>query len=145
MKGAGFEGMPDLAFRLMSYVTAVEDFVHPFIDRRVATFGIHEGMTVVDYGCSPGRYATRFSTLVGANGKIYAVDVQRLAIEMIKRKIDRQGLHNILPILAQGYRTEIPDHIADAVCAIDIFFGVREPTAFLREPNRRPNLTEPSS
>ena len=132
--------MPDLAFRLMSYVMAVEDFIHPFIDQRMATFGIEENMTVVDYGCGPGRYTTRLSRLVGANGKVYAVDVQRLAIEMIKRKMDEQGLHNILPMLAQGYENGIPDHIADAVCAIDIFFGVAEPTRFLREMNR---ITKP--
>jgi ubiquinone/menaquinone biosynthesis C-methylase UbiE len=132
--------MPDVAFRLMSIVMAVKDFVYPTIDRRIVAFGIRENMTIVDYGCGPRRYTTRFSSLVGANGQVYAVDVQRLAIEMLKRKMDEQDLRNIVPILAQGYKTGIPDHVADIVCAIDIFFGVREPSTFLREIHR---ITKP--
>lgn len=132
----GLERMPDVAFRLMVFVMAVRDFVYPFIDKQVATFGIRKDMTVVDYGCGPGRYTTRFSELVGPNGKVYAVDVQKLAIEMVKRRMAEQGLRNIVPMLAQGYKTGIPDHVADVVCAIDIFFGVGEPTTFLKEIHR---------
>lgn len=135
-----FERMPDFAFRLMSIVMAVKDLLYPSIDKRIVAFGIRENMTVVDYGCGPGRYTIRFSKLVGGSGRVYAVDVQRLAIDTVKRKMAAQDLHNILPILAQGYGTGIPDHIADAVCAIDIFFGVREPSTFLREIHR---ITKP--
>jgi ubiquinone/menaquinone biosynthesis C-methylase UbiE len=131
-----FEQMPDVAFRLMSLVMSVRDFVRPFIDQRVAAFGIRENMTVVDYGCGPGRYTTRFARLVGPHGRVYAVDVQRLAIEAVKRKTDQLALHNIVPVLAQGYETGLPDHIADVVCAIDIFFGLEEPSTFLHEIRR---------
>jgi ubiquinone/menaquinone biosynthesis C-methylase UbiE len=135
-----FERMPDLAFRVMSAVMAVRDLFFPYIDRRVATFGIREAMTVVDYGCGPGRYTTRFAKLVGANGRVYAVDVHRLAIQAVQRKMDRENLRNITPVLARGYSTEIPDAAANAVCALDIFFGVADPSAFLREIHR---ITKP--
>ena len=98
------ERMPDAAFRLMVLVMAVRDFIYPFIDKRVVTFGIRKDMTVVDYDCGPGRYKTRFSELVGPNGKVYAVDVQKLAIGMVKRRMAEQEFHNIVPILAQGYK-----------------------------------------
>jgi ubiquinone/menaquinone biosynthesis C-methylase UbiE len=39
-------------------------------------------------------------------------------------------------VLADGYNTGLPDHIADTVCVIDMFFGVKEPSAFLREVHR---------
>ena len=130
------EQMPNFAFRLMSAVMAIEDLVHPTIDQRVLTFGIREGMTVVDYGCGPGRYATRFAKLVGNNGKVYAVDVQPLAIEMVKSKMMKRDLSNIAPMLAKGYDTGLPDEIADMVCALDMFFALREPTTFLREVHR---------
>ena len=45
--------MSNLGFRLMSLAFDLVDLVHPYIDRRVTTFGIREGMTVVDYGCGP--------------------------------------------------------------------------------------------
>ncbi len=136
MSHGKIEQMPDLAFRMMSAVMAIEDLVHPMIEKRVVTFGIREGMTVVDYGCGPGRYVTRFARLVGNRGKVYAVDVQPLAIEMVKRKMAKQALENITPVLAKGYDTGLPDKIADTVCALDMFFALREPTTFLREVHR---------
>ncbi len=68
--------MPDMAFRMMSATMALKDTLFPSADKRVATFGIREGMTVVDYGCGPGRYTTRFAKLVGEKGKVYAVGVK---------------------------------------------------------------------
>lgn len=135
------EHIPDTGFRLMSMVMAVEDFIFPRIDQRVAGFGIRENMTVVDYGCGPGRYTTRFSRLVGENGRVYALDVHRLAIESVNDKNEKQGLRNIIPVLAEGYQSSIPAQAADVVCALDIFFGIGDPTAFLREILR---ITKPN-
>jgi hypothetical protein len=44
------ERMSNLGFRLMSLTFDLVDLVRPYIDQRVTTFGIREGMTVVDYG-----------------------------------------------------------------------------------------------
>ncbi len=130
------ERMPDIAFRLMSATMALEDWLHPTIDKRVGTFGLRAGMTVVDYGCGPGRYTTRFARLVGRNGKVYAVDVQPLAIEAVKHQMAKENLDNIVPLLANGYSTRLPDHSADVVCALDMFFGLKEPSMFLQEVYR---------
>lgn len=128
--------MPDLAFRMISAIMALKDLLYPTIDKRVVTFGIREGMTVADYGCGPGRYTTRFARLVGRNGKVYAVDVQPLALEAVKRQMAAHSLANVVPVLAKGYDTELPDRVADMVCALDMFFGLGEPSTFLREVHR---------
>ena len=128
--------MSGSSYRLMIAAFAVLDFFFPYIDRRVRRFGIREGMTVVDYGCGPGRYTTRFARLVGQNGIVYAVDIHEMAIEATARRMQRQRLENVVPVLANGYRSGLPDHIADMVCAIDMFFSVREPIPFLAELKR---------
>jgi ubiquinone/menaquinone biosynthesis C-methylase UbiE len=130
------ERMPDMAFRLMSLTFDVIDLLHPHVDGRAETFGIKEGSTVVDYGCGPGRYTTRFSKLVGDSGKVYAVDIHELAIDTVKRKIARLSLRNVEPVLARGYNSSLPDHVADTVCVLDMFFGIKEPTEFLKELKR---------
>ena len=130
------ERMSNLGFRLMSLTFDLVDLVHPYIDRRVTTFGIREGMTVVDYGCGPGRYTTRFAKLVGERGKVYAVDIHELAIQAVKAKSARLGLRNVVPVLAHGYASILPDHVADIVCALDMFFGIKQPTGFLAELKR---------
>lgn len=130
------ERMSNLAFRMMTLLFKVVDSLCPYIDKRVRRFGIECGMTVVDYGCGPGRYTVRLARLVGERGKVYAVDIHELAIEAVEKKIAKQGLANVEPILARGYDSGVPDDVADVVCAIDMFFAVREPTAFLGELKR---------
>jgi ubiquinone/menaquinone biosynthesis C-methylase UbiE len=130
------EKMSGRSFRMMTFLFKVVDFVFPYIDRRVGKFGIKDGMTVVDYGCGPGRYAMRFAEMVGENGRVYAVDIHELAIEAVNEKIRRDNLRNVEPILAQGYDSTLPDAVADAVCAIDMFFIIKKPTEFLTELKR---------
>lgn len=128
--------MSDISFKLMILAFNLIDFLHPYIDKRVQSFDIQEGMTVVDYGCGPGRYTMHFSKLVGKKGRIYAVDIHELAIESVKRKITRYGFQNISPVLASGYHSDLPDHIADVVCALDMFFAIQQPGQFLGELKR---------
>ena len=130
------ERMSDTSFRLMLLAFKLLDFLYPYIGRRVRTFGIREGTVVVDYGCGPGRYTMHFARLVGPSGKVYAVDIHELAIETVKEKAARYRLQNVVPVLAHGYDSTLPDHVADVVCAIDMFFGVKRPSEFLDELRR---------
>ncbi len=128
--------MPDWSFKLMDLIFRVIDYIYPYIDKRVEKFGIRPGLTVVDYGCGPGRYTIRFAKLAGEQGKVFAVDIHELAVEEIKKKIKRYGLGNVVPVLADGYRTGLPDNIADVVCAIDMFHMVSNASGFLAELRR---------
>ena len=130
------ERMSDTSFKLMSLTFDVMDVLFPHIDKRVKNFGIQGGMTVVDYGCGPGRYTERFAKLVGETGVVYAVDIHEMAIETIRRKADKYAWRNVVPLLANGYDSGAPDHVADVVCALDMFFIIRQPAEFLAELRR---------
>lgn len=130
------ERMPDFAFRSMVWMMNVEDFFWRRIEGRVQTFGIQPGMAVVDYGCGPGRYTTRFARLVGEGGRVYAVDIHELALAEVQRRAGRLGLRNVTPVLARGYDSTLPAGVADMICCLDMFFGVRDPTALLTELRR---------
>jgi ubiquinone/menaquinone biosynthesis C-methylase UbiE len=53
--------------------------------------------------------ASRFSKLVGATGKVYAVDIYEMAIKVVKREIAGRGWQNVAPVLASGYNSGVPD------------------------------------
>jgi len=131
------EKMSSFSFRLMNFTFRVVDFFfHRYIDKRIKNFGIRESMTVVDYGCGPGRYTIRFSRIVGKIGKVYAVDIHELALEAVERKIAKDGLENVKTVLVSGYDSGLPDCCADVVCAIDMFFVIKNPNEFLGELKR---------
>jgi len=130
------ERMSDRSFQMMTLFMWVIDLFIPYIKKRVRGFGIREGMTVVDYGCGPGRYATKIAELVGEEGKVYAADIHELAIEAVKKKIEKHHLRKIGPVLVDGYNSGLPNNIADVVCAIDMFFLIKKPTEFLLELKR---------
>jgi ubiquinone/menaquinone biosynthesis C-methylase UbiE len=130
------EKMSDNAFKFMNFTFKLFDFIYPHVKSRSKTFGISEGMKVIDYGCGPGRYTTEFAKIVGENGKVYAVDIHELAIEEVKKKTEKMRLKNVETILAEGYNCPLPDKTADMICALDIFFNIKKPTEFLRELRR---------
>ena len=130
------EKMSNWLFMMMMLTFDIIDFLYPYIEKRVKRFGIKKGMTVVDYGCGPGRYTTKFAKLVGEKGKVYAIDIHELAIAAVQKKMEKHNLRNIEPILITGYDSTLPDGTADVVCAIDMFFIIKKPTEFLGELKR---------
>ena len=130
------EHMTDEQYRLMVFTMNLSDIFISHIEKRVNGFGIRPGMTVVDYGCGPGRYTVHYSRLVGREGKVYAVDIHEMAIDSVRQKMDRFGLDNVEPRLAHGYDSGLPGQVADLVTAIDVFYGIRDKQAFLAELKR---------
>jgi ubiquinone/menaquinone biosynthesis C-methylase UbiE len=128
--------MSNASFRMMLLLFDIIDFFYPHVARRAKRFGITEGMTVVDYGCGPGRYTVNFAALVGERGKVYALDIHDLAAETVKKRIAKRNLTNVQPILIEGYNSTLPDETADVVCAIDMFFIIKSPSEFLSEIKR---------
>ncbi len=136
VEGQRSERMSNASFRMMMLFFDIIDFFYPHVARRVKQFGIREGMTVVDYGCGPGRYTVRLAEIVGEKGKVYAIDIHELAIDTVKKRIRERNLGNVQPILISGYNSTLPDEIADVVCAIDMFFIIKNPKEFLAELKR---------
>ena len=136
VEGKSTERMSNVSFRIMVLIFDIIDFVYPHVARRARGLGIGPGMTVVDYGCGPGRYTVNFAELVGETGKVFALDIHDLAVETVKKRAAKQALNNVHPILIEGYNRTLPDEIADVVCAIDMFFIIKDPAPFLAEVKR---------
>ena len=60
---------------------------------------IGEGSVVADLGAGGGWFTVRLAHRVGPNGRVYAEDVQRQMIEATMRRVAREGLSNVIPIL----------------------------------------------
>lgn len=133
--GKNRDRMPGLAFRLMALWFGLRDRIAPPAGR-LDRFGILSGQTVVDYGCGTGSYLSRASERVGEKGTVYAVDIQPLAIAAVRRRILKENLSNVRPLLTDGNRCPLTDGTADIIYALDMFHMVSDARAFLRELHR---------
>ncbi|MEA1875276.1 MAG: methyltransferase domain-containing protein [Bacteroidota bacterium] len=134
------EHMPKLAFRLMKLSMNFMDlFFSPA--NKLNSFGIYQGDTVIDYGCGPGRYLKQASSLVGLNGRVYAVDIHDLAYKCVTRLVKRKKLSNVYPVKANRYFAAIQEDKADLIFVLDAFHMISQPNEFLNELHRlvKPN------
>ena len=64
-------------------------------DQVMDALHVADGTTVADLGAGGGWFTIRLARRVGPNGRVYAVDVQRLMKEAIERRVQREGLGNV--------------------------------------------------
>jgi ubiquinone/menaquinone biosynthesis C-methylase UbiE len=103
-------------------------------DQVMDALRIAEGTTVADIGAGGGWFTMRLARRVEPNGRVYAVDVQRLMIEAISRRIEREGLTNIvIPRLGNYDDPKLPAGAQiDAVLIVDAFHEMEDPVLMLK-------------
>ena len=127
--------MTDAHFRGMVWLYRLTNFIwNP--KRHLKNVPLKEGVVVVDYGCGPGRYTNLVAKRVGSKGKVIAIDIQPLAVQMVEEKAARAGLANIETILVGSYDTGIEKASADMVLLIDTFHMISDFDALLGEVHR---------
>lgn len=133
--------MSNMTFRLMQVVMYGWDIIlrHPLKD--LEKMPLRQGMTIVDYACGQGHYTIPLAETVGPSGRVYAVDIQPLAVEVVKKKANQKSLRNVTAVLVDSYNTGIPDASADVVLLIDALHYMTDPDALFREIHRllKPN------
>lgn len=132
-------GESTTGFRLMALGYKVRDALKPR-QRYLEEAGICAGMTVLDFGCGPGSYAAPAAQMVGDSGRVYALDVYPLALEMTAARAKKAGLTNVETIRSDG-GTDLPGQSVDVALLYDVFHDLATPEAVLRELHR---VLEPS-
>jgi ubiquinone/menaquinone biosynthesis C-methylase UbiE len=55
---------------------------------------------VLEVGCGPGFFTIPAARIAGETGQVYALDLNPLAINRVKNKIEKEGVTNVKTILA---------------------------------------------
>jgi ubiquinone/menaquinone biosynthesis C-methylase UbiE len=64
--------------------------------KRILRKFVKNGMDVIDVGCGPGFFTIPLSKMVGENGKVVACDLQEGMLNLVKQKIEKGKLKNII-------------------------------------------------
>src|SRR6185436_16274531 len=102
---------------------------------------IAEGSKVADIGPGAGWFTMQLARRVGPNGHVYAEDVQRPMLEAIRRRVSREGLQNVEPLLGTETDPNLPPGELDAALMVDMYQEIGERVTFLRNLSRalKPN------
>jgi len=71
-------------------------------DDCLAAIGVSPGQKVLDFGCANGSYTIPAASIVGEQGKVYAMDNNAEALETLRRLASARGLTQIRSINTQG-------------------------------------------
>lgn len=102
--------------------------------------GLVSGSTVADLGCgSLGHFVFPAADIVGADGRVYAVDVQRSAVRRIEEEARREQYWHIQPIwsdIEHPNPTPVPTGSADLTLIVNALYLSSQPERWAEEAFR---------
>ena len=100
-------------------------------DQIMDALGIADASVVADIGAGSGWFTIRLARRVGPRGLVYAEDVQKEMINAISRRVSREGLSNVRPVLGLKNNALLPEGALDAVLVVDAYHEVEDRVAML--------------
>lgn len=97
--------------------------------------GIEPGFHLLDYGCGPGSFSIVAAQLVGHSGRVYAADINALALQRVGSIASKKGLTNIETIHTDC-ATGLENGTMDVVLLYDTYHDLAEPDRLLEELHR---------
>jgi len=92
--------------------------------------GIRRGQTVLDFGCGYGIYTIPVARIVGVQGRVYALDKDKEALDALMQKAMSACLTNIERMETSGeLEIELSDETVDVVLLFDVFHSFYFPQA----------------
>jgi len=82
------------------------------------------GTTVADIGAGTGYFAFPASEIVGPSGRVYAVDVSRELVELLRERAAERHRANVVVVRSTPRRVPLPDAAADLVLLANVLHGI---------------------
>ncbi|MEL6348326.1 MAG: methyltransferase domain-containing protein [Myxococcota bacterium] len=97
---------------------------HP--EQVIEALNIRSGDQVAEIGAGKGYWLRSLSAAVGAEGRVYAVEVEPELVEALAAKVDRYGLKNVEVILGSYTDPRLPDGAVDLAMTCLTYHHIEE-------------------
>lgn len=92
---------------------------------------VQTGQVICDMGCGNGFYALPLAKLVGAKGKIVAVDIQREMLGLLRDRAREEKLRNIKLLHGDVADPHLEPNSCDLVLMVDVYHEFSHPEQML--------------
>jgi ubiquinone/menaquinone biosynthesis C-methylase UbiE len=112
---------------------------------------VKEGSTVAEIGPGLGYFIPRLAKVVGGKGRVLAADVEREAVEFLKRRAAAEGWSNVDVIQSSHEDPGLPEGRLDSALIALTYHTMTSPRAVLKQvrralkPGGRLVICEPTS
>jgi len=94
------------------------------------------GMIIIEIGPGKGSYTKALAKNILPDGKVYALDIQESIIIRLKKRIEKEGITNIIPKIDDAYNLSFEDESVDRVLMIACLPEIPDPIRVLKELKR---------
>jgi ubiquinone/menaquinone biosynthesis C-methylase UbiE len=101
-------------------------------DEALDIIGIKKGSAVADVGAGSGFVTMRLARRVGANGTVYAVDIQPRMLELLNARLTSGRVTNVRPVLGAVDDPKLEPASIDLALLVDVYHEFSQPQAMLR-------------
>ena len=100
-------------------------------EKIVASAGLKPGMVMADIGAGTGLFTLHFAQAVGADGKVFAVEIAKNFLEHIKARASKASASNVQTILCTERSVELSEASIDLAFICDVYHHFEYPQATL--------------
>lgn len=88
---------------------------------------LRPGQVVADIGAGSGYFTFRITSEVGPKGKVYAVDIQKEMLDLIRKRMRDNRVTNVEPILGTITDPKLPAASIDLILLVDVYHEFSHP------------------
>ncbi|GAB6137861.1 class I SAM-dependent methyltransferase [Halanaerobaculum tunisiense] len=93
---------------------------------------LQPGDRVADIGCGVGFFSLPAAEIVGASGKVYAIDIVEEMLTALHKRAHQEGLENIELVTGEEYSAHLGDDLVDFMLVANVLHEVEKKEEFLR-------------
>ena len=119
------------------------------VDAIFAEMGVRPGAIVADVGAGDGFFTSRLARAVGANGRVFAVDIDDEAMDRLRKRLQEDGIANVTIVKGSTDDPKLPERTLDAALIVNAYHEMEQHQSVLAglrralKPDGRLVIVEP--
>lgn len=100
-------------------------------ERVLDVFGVKRGEVVADVGAGTGYFSFRLASRVGAEGKVYATEIEDQLLDFMLRKIEKNSVKNIILLKSAESEANLPPQSCDKILIVGTYYYFPDAVSYM--------------